>query len=109
MLVGREEGVEVSENDTDDVRVCSIDRVIFDECVNDDELLVVADILTDFLGVAEPLADLDSDAIDEKVGLELDKEESVGLAVDVLLSVDVLVTDTVGLLVCVCLTEKEIV
>ncbi len=107
--VGKDEPVEEREDDIDDVRVFSIDRVIFTEFVNDAELVLEADILTDLLGVNDPLEDLVNDAIEDVVRDGLDEEDTDGLAVDVLLSVDVLVTEIVGRIVFVTLTEKEIV
>ncbi len=107
--VGKDEHVGVREDDKDEVRVFSIDSVIFSDRVNDAEVVLEPDILTDLLGVNDPLADLVNDATADKVRDELDEEDTVGLAVDVLLSVDVLLTDLVGLIVFVGLTEKEIV
>lgn len=107
--VDMKELVELVEYDVDDVRVFSIDRVIFTEFVKLAELVLEADILTDLLGVNDPLAALVNDGIEVMVRDGLDEEDTVGLAVDVLLNLDVRVTEIVGRIVFVTLTEKEVV
>ena len=102
-----EEYVDVTEFITEELRVCSLVRLTFNDCVNEDDLLIEPVILTEGFRVNDILGDLDRVIIVDDVGLEVDDEESVGLEVNDLLGNLVTDIDTLGFRVFVCRIERD--
>lgn len=102
-----EEYVDVTEFITEVLRVCNPDRLIFNDCVNEDDLLVEPVILTEGFGVNDILGDLDRVMILDDVGLELDDGDIVVVEVDDLLGNVVTDIDILGFCVFVCRIEID--